>query len=264
MPDVVSLKKYGLFLVTFLLLFIPADAQKDSVLSGVYNWKKPVATQEKNIHSVILLEGKVHDMEWLQLSVNELAVTAESKQLSVPDNEEHLYIIKSGILNVVISDTINHLSPGSIALLMPGQQFWTQNKNNASCEYYVMKYRSNSLVDKVRGQKAGGSVVWEWDKIQFRPHNRGGIRNYYERATAMCKRMEMHVTTLNGGIKSHETHTHRAEEIVLMIEGNTEMQIGKQFYKGKKGSVYYLGSNVLHAIRNEGSEPCIYFAFQFE
>jgi (S)-ureidoglycine aminohydrolase len=80
----------------------------------------------------------------------------------------------------------------------------------------------------------------------------------------MMKRLEIHVTTLNAGLKSHEPHTHRAEEIVLMIEGNTEMQIGESFCKGKEGSIFFLGSNISHAIRNEGTKPCTYFAIQFE
>ncbi len=74
----------------------------------------------------------------------------------------------------------------------------------------------------------------------------------------------MHVTTLKEGVRSHDPHTHRAEEIVLMIAGNTEMQIGEKFYKGTTGDFYYLGSNVLHAIKNVDTKPCMYFAFQFE
>jgi (S)-ureidoglycine aminohydrolase len=80
----------------------------------------------------------------------------------------------------------------------------------------------------------------------------------------MSRRFEMHVTTLNEGIKSHEPHTHRAEEIVLVLENKTEMQIGEKFFKGGEGDVYFLGSNVPHAIRNDGKGTCTYFAFQFE
>jgi (S)-ureidoglycine aminohydrolase len=92
----------------------------------------------------------------------------------------------------------------------------------------------------------------------------GGRRDYFERPTAMQKRFEMHVTTLKEGIRSHDPHTHRAEEIVLMIEGDTEMQAGEKNFKGKTGDFFYLGSHVIHAIRNEGTQPCMYFAFQFE
>lgn len=238
-------------------------AQPDSILSGVYDWKQPVALKEKNSKAVVLFEGKVHDMEWLQVSGKELSFSNTKIKMAVPGNEEHLYIVKTGTLNITLNDTVNALTAGSIALLMPGEIFSILNKSNSACEYYVIKYRSKLPIEVDRGKKAGGSFVKDWNKIEFKPHDRGGIRNYFDRPTAMSKRFEMHVTTLNGLIKSHEPHTHRAEEIVLMIEGNTEMQIGQQFYKGKPGSVFYLGSNVLHAIRNEETKSCSYFAFQF-
>ncbi len=119
-------------------------------------------------------------------------------------------------------------------------------------------------MDLARGQASGGSFVKDWNKIPFKPHDKGGIRNYFEKETAMSKRFEMHVTTLKEGIKSHEPHTHRAEEIVLVIENKTEMQMDDKFYKGGPGDIYYLGSNVSHAIRNDGKGTCTYFAFQFE
>jgi (S)-ureidoglycine aminohydrolase len=42
------------------------------------------------------------------------------------------------------------------------------------------------------------------------------------------------------------------------------MQIADRFYKGNTGSIYYLGSNVPHAIQNDAIGTCTYFAFQFE
>ncbi len=74
----------------------------------------------------------------------------------------------------------------------------------------------------------------------------------------------MHVTTLNAGLTSHDPHTHIAEEIVLIIEGNTEMIIGDTICKANQGDLYFLGSNVLHGIKNTGDKPAIYFAYQWD
>jgi len=74
----------------------------------------------------------------------------------------------------------------------------------------------------------------------------------------------MHVTTLNPDSNSHAPHTHPAKEIIVMMKGNSEMQIGGKIFKGKEGSVYFMESNVLHGIRNTGTTPCTYFAIQFE
>ena len=80
----------------------------------------------------------------------------------------------------------------------------------------------------------------------------------------MQKRFEMHITTLKEGLSSHDPHTHRAEEIILMINGETEMLIGDKNYQGKTGDFYYAGSNMLHGIKNIGQAACMYFAIQFE
>ena len=182
----------------------------------------------------------------------------------VPATEEQLYIIKKGTLTVGINDSVYTLVRGSIVLLLPGQNFSIQNENAAPCDYYVMKYRSRNPMDLERGKTSGGSFIKDWNNIIFKPNDKGGTRNYFQRPTAMAKRLDMHVTTLKAGLKSHEPHTHRAAEMVVMIDGRTEMQIGQKFYKGNEGDVYYLASNVLHGIRNIGSEPCTYFAIQFE
>ena len=108
------------------------------------------------------------------------------------------------------------------------------------------------------------SQIIDYVKIEFTPHDKGGIRRYFDRKSAMSERLEMHATTLNPGITSHEPHTHVPAEIVIMITGNTEMIIGDGLFKGEAGDIYFLGSNIPHGIRNIGDEQCMYLAFQFE
>ncbi len=253
-------------IISLLYILLPffVMAQQDSLSSGMYSWKQPKKKNNKNISSVVLFEGKVHDMEWLQMSANMISPSKIKNNLTVPANEEYLIIIKSGSLTLAVKNSTYTIGAGSIALLMPGEIFSLQKEDYDPCKYYVMKYRSRQAMDAARGKTAGGSLVKDWSKVEFKPHDKGGIRNFYERPTAMCKRFEMHVTTLKEGIKSHEPHTHRAEEIVLVTDNKTEMQISDKLYKGGEGSIYYLGSNVSHAIRNDGVGTCTYFAFQFE
>lgn len=114
-------------------------------------------------------------------------------------------------------------------------------------------------------QRNNKSFVKIWENIPFKANNNGGgHRDFFEQSTPMQRRFEMHVTTLKEGLKSHEPHTHRAEEIVWILEGETEMQLGNDIVKVQPGGFYYLGSNVSHAIKNIGTKPATYFAFQFE
>ena len=250
----------------FAMLVFPAlfiFAQQD-VASKMYSWKPPKDRVQKNIFISTIFEGSAHDMAYIQMVAVAVGTSQKKTGLMVPDNEEQLLLMKSGSLTLRMNDSTWTIGGGSVALLLPGQTYSVQNGTGDSCLYYLLKYRSKQPMDKTRGNNAGGSMVKDWNKIRFKPHDRGGIRNYFERATPMCRRLEMHVTTLNEGIRSHDPHTHAAEEIVLVIDNKTEMQIGDSFYKGGTGDFYYLGSNVPHAIRNIGKGTCTYFAFQFD
>ena len=235
-----------------------------AIPSRKYVWQTPQDKISQNILSTTILEGSGYDMAYVQMLGQTLMPAKKNDRLQVPRDEEHLLLIKSGELVITIGDSTWVIGPGSIALLMPSQQYFIKTPTDDQCDYYVMKYRSRLPVDTDRGKNAGGSIVRDWKKLHFAAHERGGVRKYFERPTAMCKRFEMHVTTLKEGLKSHDAHTHRAEEIVLIIDNKTEMQIGDQFIKGEAGDVYYLGSNLLHGIKNDGRGMCSYFAYQFE
>lgn len=258
----------------FIMLLPPAlSAQTMEAFAPVssvnYTWEKPL-TKTGDLFSTIIFQGQGYDMEYIQMAACELLPSKKKTSLQVPDDEEHLVIVMSGLLNVSFNDSTWSLGAGSVALLMPEEEYTINTLAKAPVRYYLMKYRSKSAPDLRRAYESGGSFVREWSKRSFRKHDRGGVRPYFETATAMCKRFEMHVTTLNAGVTSHDPHTHRAEEIVLMLEdtdgtrSQTEMQIGNQLFQGKAGDMYYVGSNLLHGIRNTGDSPCSYFAFQFE
>jgi len=231
--------------------------------SGVFDWKKPTRHIDKNRKSSVLFEGSTQHMEWLQMNAELLGTSSKKIKITAPQNEEHLYIIKNGTLHVSMNDSSASLIPGSMILLLPGDDLFIQNSSGNSCEYYVMKYRSKAGLEKGHVE-SGGSFMKDWNRIEFKPHDKGGVRKYFETSTAMCKRLEMHVTTLNAGLKSHDPHMHVAEEIILTMEGRTEMQIDKNLYRGKEGSIFFVNSGLLHGIRNEGTTRCTYFAFQFE
>lgn len=85
-----------------------------------------------------------------------------------------------------------------------------------------------------------------------------------EEHLALTKRFEMHVTSLKENFKSHDPHQQRAEEIILVLEGNVEMLIGETYYPARAGDVLFAPTNVFHGLKNTGSGSCNYFAFQWE
>lgn len=258
------MNKIIIALYTFLLPVL-AFAQKDSIPSGVYSWKEPDQEVSKNLLSAVLLEGQAKVMEYFQMSANKLLPVKQKTRFQVPGNEEHLLLVKSGIVAITLKDSSWQIGPGSIALLMPGEKYTLQSMNKEPCSFFTMKYRSKLPADVERGKASGGSLVKDFSKIEFKAHAKGGVRNYFDRPTAMSKKFEMHVTQLNEGLTSHDPHTHLPEEIILIISNKTEMPLGgTKLIKAGAGDFYFIGSNISHTIKNDGTGPSVYFAYKFE
>lgn len=254
----------SIVLIITMLNTLTLIAQETTVRSDVYRWNDLKVEKDASRERRPVLKGSTTDLENLEIHASTLAPGKAPHPSHTHDTEEELVIVKEGQLKVTIKEESKVLGPGSIALIVPGEEHGFENAGDTQASYYILKYRSKLPMDKKRGEEGGGSLMIDWNDLAFNPHDKGGIRRYFDRPTAMCKRFEMHVTTLNEGLKSHDPHTHRAAEIVLMIEGNTEMQIGDEFYKGTQGDLYFLASEIPHAIRNTGKEACVYFAFQWE
>ncbi len=248
--------------ILFFLFPLVLFAQQDTVVAGLYKWKYPNSMQG-NISSAVLFQGSTKDLGYVQMTSN-LIMYQKKKVLLQRSSKESLLIVKSGPLLVSMKDSSRKLNKGSVVLIMPEKSCSLQCATKNPCEFYLMTYESKSPVDQERAMNAGGSKIVDWDKVVFKANDKGGTRKFLEQPTAMLTRLEMHVSTLNEGLKSHDPHTHRAAEIILVLDGSTEMQIGNDFYKGNAGDVYYMAPYVLHGIRNDGKQACTYFAFQFQ
>lgn len=251
------------FVFGLLFSFFPLPGQLQPVKSGVYNWEKLPVEKSENKEKRSIIKGSTVDLESLEIDGWTIAQNAVFEEAPKKDFEQ-LVIVKEGKIIFSLGKESKELVPGSMSLILPGDTFTIENKNGVPASFYLMTYSSRKKANPERGKAAGGSFIKDWEEITYTPHDKGGVRKYFNRPTTMCNYAEMHVTTLNGEIKSHEPHTHRAAEIVLMVDGNTEMEIGDGLYQGTVGDIYFLGSNVSHAIRNIEKDPCIYFAFQWE
>ncbi|GAB3942808.1 hypothetical protein GCM10028805_08000 [Spirosoma harenae] len=249
------------FLLAILLTVRLSVAQ--SIESKVYVWATTPVVKKGPSEQRAILEGNTLDFSHLEVHATTLPPHQAPHPAHKHDDEE-LIIIKEGKLTITIEGKTKTLGPGSIALIMPGDEHGFTNNDGAPATYYVMRYTSKEPVDLERGKKAGGSFWIDWTEVPFQPHAKGGIRRMFDRATAMTKRFEMHVTTLNQGLWSHDPHTHRAAEILLMVENNAQESINGKLLPSTKGDLIFLESNVPHALQNMSQGSCMYFAFQFE
>ncbi|MEZ0487419.1 cupin domain-containing protein [Fibrella aquatica] len=247
-----------------LLCLLPAvSLMAQPITSTVYAWKDAPVVKKPGTEQRKLLEGSATDFKHMEVHTTTLAANQAPHPAHKHDDEE-LIIIKDGELTVTIAGKTATLGPNSVALIMPGDEHGFENKGNVPATYYVMRYESKEPVDLARGQKAGGSLMIDWKEVPFQPHDKGGVRRMFDRATAMTKRFEMHVTTLKSGLNSHPPHTHRAAEMLIMVNNSAESSVDGKLISNTTGDLTYLESNVPHNITNNGQKPCTYFAFQFE
>ncbi len=249
------------FVVLFFLTAHQLSAQ--AVESRTYVWAKAPVVKKETSEQRALLDGSTRDFSHLKVH----ATTVMPHQAPHPahkHDDEELIIVKEGKLTVTIAGKTKTLGAGSVALMAPGDEHGFTNKENTPVTYYVMRYQSREPTDLERGQKAGGSFWVDWNDVPFQPHDKGGIRRMFDRPTAMTKRFEMHVTTLNEGLWSHPPHTHRAAEFLLMIDKSSQESIDGKLYRAATGDLIFLESDVPHALQNISKGSCTYFAFQFE
>jgi (S)-ureidoglycine aminohydrolase len=261
MKDPMMLKQ--LFFVIVLSISLDLAAQDQEVVSNVYRWNDLKAEKVENRVRRQVLKGTTRDLEVLEIHASTVEPAQSPHASHTHDDVEELIIVREGKLKVTIKDQTRVLGPGSVALAIPGEEHGFFNAGDGPVTYYIMKYKSKLPADVERGKKNGGSFMIDWNDLQANKTEKGVRRNFFDHPTSMTNRFEMHVTMLNEGQNSHVPHTHRAEEILVIIRGNVSMQIGERHEKASAGDLVFLGSEVPHALTNIGNSPCEYFAFQW-
>ncbi len=247
------------FVGSLLFCMNSTSAQKLApITADVYRWDEPTDTISL---LEVLLEGGTPAFSHLTVSVHILQNGA-THSVPVTQGKERLIIVREGTLDLTINDAHEMLEPGSVAILVPGDMRVIGNQSDQPVTYYVMAYQARDSTT-VR-DKTTGSFVRHWRDLAYQPNAKGGRRNVFDTATNQAERFEMHITTLNEGLMSHPPHTHKAAEILLLIEGQAEESIDGTWKPARVGDVIFLQSDVPHAIRNTGKIACTYFAFQFE
>jgi (S)-ureidoglycine aminohydrolase len=253
------MKSIILILSLFHFYIITIMAQLNPVNSGVYKWADHPVQIGEDRESRKILEGSSRHLDYFEIHATTQYPGAKPSTAHANDDIEECIIVKEGTMRVTIEGQSTILGIGGVILLMPKQMHSVQNIGNDNLTYYVMRYRSKKKMDLDRGIRAGGSLTLNTDSLTTRLTKRGGIRNYFDRPTAMYERFEMHATHLNMKGPSHEPHAHEETEIILVLSGDTEMTIDGKEYKGTEGDFYLANSQLMHGIRNATDEPCSYF-----
>jgi (S)-ureidoglycine aminohydrolase len=246
-----------------LLICTCSFAQSGSLVSKVYTWDNSTVSSKKNATTREIFSGSGAILSQHEMRGIELAKGQSKNYKANAGGNERFFVIKKGPVKVSLNGKEYTVDRGSVVFVLPGDQMTIENAGNETAAYYAMVYHSKAAVDAERGKKSGPSFVMDWKDMKAKPTDKGSTRQLFDRQTAMLNRFDIHVTQLNQGFKSHDPHTHTNEEIILMLDGNAEMQIGTDHQKANGGDVVLLNSMVLHNLTNVGTTPCLYFAIQW-
>jgi len=244
-----------------LLLLAPALAfAQGKIESKAYNWDDLKPVKDENRIRRQYVDGSTTLIKNLEIHTSTVEAGEAPHPPHTHDDQEELVIVKEGTLKATIKDQARVLGPGSVIYIMPHDEHGFVNAGTTPCTYFIIKFKTGS---ELPSDKSPMSFMVDWNEMKFMPHDKGGRRNVVDMRTRLFERFEMHITTLNVGLTSHDPHTHKPEEIILIKEGNVEMNVGDKKEKVSEGGLVVLDSKISHNLTNVGNKPTTYFAFQW-
>jgi (S)-ureidoglycine aminohydrolase len=232
--------------------------------AGVYRWQDLTTIELPGRTERLIATGSTLDLDSLDIRAITLPANGTAESNGTHDETELFMMVKEGSLWVTIHGTSQQLGAGSVAVALPGDQLSVVNKGTTPATFYQFTYRSKAPMDLARGKAAGGSFMVDWNDLTERPTASGTRRDVLNRPTAMWKRFEAHVSSVKEGLRNHATHTHRADEIMMLTQGKVEMLIGEERPPASAGDVVFLGSMIPHSLGNIGKGPTQYLVIQGE
>lgn len=250
-----------LFLFIFLIQTLFVSAQLKPLEAGQYSFSKGQKFNNKSGSSISIIKEK--STQFLdKLNINQIILNPgrSLKPEHFDHNLEKLILINQGELTVTINKKSSALKAGSVVLILTSDTYSLSNLNKTETTCTILSYTSKkNNSDKEHGK----STIYNIEDIPFKKTEKGGRRDFFNRATFMLERLELHITYLNEGLESHPPHRHIAEEIILLLDGSAKESIDGIEYLGSQKDFFFLPSNSFHGIKNSGLGQNSYFAFQF-
>jgi len=242
-----------------------AAGQLSPVKAGVYRWASPApASAARGRVERVVLTGSTLDLEALDVRAITVPPGATPDTAAGHDSLECFVLVKDGRLMASLGGVTRTLGAGGAALVLPGDRLMLTNIGGVPATYYRFAYRSRAPMDMERGRRAGGSFMLDYTELTEKPTAVGFRRDVVNRPTAMFRRFESHWSSVKAGVRNHATHTHRADEFMMMTGGNVQLLIGTEEPPATLGDVVFLGSMLPHSLLSKGAGPAQYLVIQGE
>jgi len=254
--------------IKFILLLVGITiakttlAQLNSIGSGAFHWDEAPVKKDGLRESRKIVSGTTTEFDFFDVHTTTQQKGAVAKPAHAQKDIEELIIIKEGTMKCTIGNKVTELGKGGVLLIPPTVMQVFENIGDGPLTYYVFQFHSKKM-NMARSDSAGGALLINADTLSLKPSEKGGGIKYFDRPTAMANNFEMHLTKLIAKGPSHTPHQHIETEIILVIDGETEMTIDGKHYTAGPGDFYIAESGKMHGMGNATDKPCSYFAFKW-
>ena len=248
-----------IILSLFMIWQTYAYAQLLPLPSAVYEYKMLPVKIEAGTEIRPILDGPTETLG--NFRVNHYTLS-NGNGLRLDKGEEKLVLIGSGELSVNQGQENEKLDGRSVAWLTKDLPASILHSGTSPVSFFVIEWKSE-LVGKDFKPEVNALTKYNYRQLKFKKSEKGGRRDVSRGVTPTLQELEMHITTLNEGEKSHDPHVHADEEIIIVLQGHVEEMINGVPYRLGPGSLIYLHAMDAHGIRNAGKVDCEYYAIRW-
>lgn len=256
------MKNYRWLVFTLLALAtMESTAQQMPMPSAVYEWDMVPVEKTPNGIERAFFNWPTQSFDNFRISAITLASNSVRQMVHHGIAEEGLLLVKEGRLGLASDSKENVVGSRSIVLVPRMASLEIFNAGDGALTFYSIQWRTApGASDSV----FHGLKIFDYEKLSFNKNEKGGRRAIMRAPTALLEELEMHITTLNEGEKSHDPHQHPDEEIIIVLQGKVAEMVNGTAYALGTGSVIFLKSMDFHGIRNIGSGQCEYYAIRWK
>lgn len=218
---------------------LPVTTRDETALRHLMDW--PTKTLE-NFH-----------VEQLDLKATEA--------LEIKGDKEMLVLVLNGVLQLETDNSTEVMEERSIAWL-PRDKNVKMTPQNSTASVYLIRWAVEGSTKEAATVRPEPKT-FHYEAMDFQETAKGGRRAIMREATETLQELEMHITTLKEGEKSHDPHVHADEEIILVLQGHVAEHINGTEYQLGPGSLVFLSAYDPHGIRNVGKGECEYYAIRW-
>lgn len=254
-------KSFGFSVLIILAIF--SISAKKYPGSSVFDWQKSTLKKTSSGESRNILKSPTRSLDMFDIKAITIYPGKEALDNMVEKGTDELIIIKEGVAEIRVNNISRVLEEGSLIVASSGDKVNIRNAQKTNTVYYSIRFKPYQKDIRMKNVNSNSPVFIDWNKLEFKTTEKGGSRAIMRQQTSELKELEIHVTTLNEGMTSHNTHSHPDEEIILVRKGFVEETISGKSYRLGTGSIIFITDDDPHNIKNAGTGQCEYYAIRW-